>query len=330
MSDTAEAGVGAAGSRTIFLSYRSVDDVPPPGRPKGGYVRYLREQLEWRLSQLGVLHVVLWMDRYNIQPGDIWTKEIEDGLKKSDLFITIWSRNYITSEWCENEIHTMRDRFTGEDQPYQGGRIFRVDKHSVPDDSMFADLRDIQAIRFYEYDKELQQDQEFYAWGRVVERKKYFDAVDKLAFAVSKQLNQLGAATPLDAPVAIAKPSNGRVVFLGVPAKDMASERYKLACDLTLAGYKVVPDPQGEFPSNGDEVRAAVEGALKQAEFSIHLLGEKTGFRPDGFEADIVPYQFGVAADDLCPLRRRRFRLRSRDREEFEGDGTAAHRSRSA
>jgi hypothetical protein len=62
-------------ARVIFLSYRSIDDEPPPEDPNGGFVSHLRSQLRWELNQLGVPDAVLWMDRYKLQLGDAWSRK---------------------------------------------------------------------------------------------------------------------------------------------------------------------------------------------------------------------------------------------------------------
>lgn len=47
----------------------------------------------------------------------------------------------------------------------------------------------------------------------------------------------------------------------------------------------------------GEEVRSTVINALAEAEASIHLLGIRTGGRPDGLDMDLVPMQLAAAAE---------------------------------
>ncbi len=300
MTDEAADYPSNAPLRTIFLSYRRVDDEPPPENPNGKYVEHLRKQLLWELRQLGVPKTVLWMDRYEIETGDIWPEALREGLEKSDLFIALLSRNYITSRWCEKELGAMAQQISHCEPDLQRQRIFRVDKHRVPETKIHDVLKNIQAVRFYEEDLETDSEEEFYYRGRVVHETKYFDAIHELAVAVYNRLERLGVEMgPQSLPPAVEKPCNGRVVFVAKPARDMKSEYETLTSELTRAGYRLLPDPKIDLPLAAEEAQAAILDGLAQAEISIHILGEMSGFRPDGLDVGIVPLQFRAAAEEV-------------------------------
>jgi hypothetical protein len=288
-------------TRSIFLSYRRVDDEPPPEDPSGKYVEHLRKQLIWELRQLGVPKTVLWMDRYEIEGGDVWPEELRRGLEKSDLFIALLSRNYITSRWCEQELTAMAERIANCEPDLRKQRIFRVDKHFVPETKIHDVLKNVQAIRFYEEDLETNSEEEFYYRGRVVHEAKYFDAIHELAVIIYRRLERLGVEmAPQAQPPSVERPSNGRVVFVARPARDMKSEYVALTSELTRAGYRVVPDWKTELPLTAEEAQATIAAGLAEAEFSIHVLGEMSGFRPDGLDAGIVSLQFRAAAEEVA------------------------------
>ena len=298
-SDVIEAG-GSAQPRVVFISYRHIDDDPPPENPNGGYVTHLRSQLRWELNRLGVPDAVLWRDRYKLQVGDVWSDVLREELQKADLFIALLSRNYIHGDWCTTELTTMAEHVAKLEKNAQQRRIFRVDKHLVPDEKIHQILRNVQAVRFFEHDKELNREEEFYYRGEVPEgmKRKYFGAIRELAEAIHQRLEELGVEmAPTAAPVSFAKPqSNGRTIFVAKPAKDMVSEYQALTAELTRSGYRVVPDPAADLPETGEEAQAVISSGLAESELSIHLLGERTGIRPDGLDADIVPYQLDSAA----------------------------------
>jgi hypothetical protein len=87
--------------RECFVSYRRLDDEPPPDSPdkRAGFVSYLLRQLRWELKQLGVPRAILWQDRAKIDPGDYWSETIRKALNSAELFVAILSKNYITSAW---------------------------------------------------------------------------------------------------------------------------------------------------------------------------------------------------------------------------------------
>jgi hypothetical protein len=290
----------SAHARVVFISYRHIDDDPPPENPNGGYVTHLRSQLRWELNRLGVPEAILWRDRYKLQAGDVWSDVLKEELRKADLFIALLSRNYIHGDWCSTELATMASHVAQLDEGARQRRIFRVDKHLVPDEKIHEILRNVQAVRFYEHDKELNREEEFYYRGEVPEgmKRKYFGAIRELAEAIHQRLEELGVEmAPQAPPLTFAKPqSNGRTVFVAKPAKDMVSEYQALTAELTRSGYRVVPDPGADLPETGEEAQAVIESGLAEAELSIHLLGERTGIRPDGLDADIVPYQLDCAA----------------------------------
>ena len=65
------------------------------------------------------------------------------------------------------------------------------------------------------------------------------------------------------------------------------------------SGYHILPDPAADLPETAEEAQAAIVKGLAEAELSVHLLGERAGHRPDGLEADIVPFQLSCAAAEV-------------------------------
>ena len=286
-------------ARSVFVSYRVLDDEPPPGEPEEtGFVRYLSRQLRWELNQLGVPDTVLWRDRVKIFPADDWSQVIFDELSKADLFLAILSKNYVKSSWCTREISTMASRIEGLAAEARPRRIFRIDKNSVPEEQIPLPLRGVQAIRFYAQDRETNRDVEYF-WRGVVKRKQeYIDAIHELAVSLYERLIQLGVQAPSEAPrpIEITALNQGPAIFVAKPAIDLVDEYQTLTRELSRNGYRVVPKSDDALPSDGEAVRALVSEALATATASVHLLGERTGGRPDGLDVDLVPLQLASAA----------------------------------
>lgn len=289
--------------RQVFISYRVLDDEPPPDRPNSrGFVRFLLGQIKWELGQLGVPDTVLWLDRAQIQKGEDWSQAIRSALNGSELFIAILSKNYITSPWCERELRTMTSRVKTLGAHAGQRRIFRVDKHKVPDGDIPKSLRLIQSVTFYGVDKETNQVEEYFWRGKIRRTREYYGAVHELAVAICGRLDELGVRRePLAAPQSSPPTHNvnaaGPVVFVAKPASDMLESYRTLVYELRGAGFQVTPDPDKDLGGHGKDVRSAVLNALAEAEASIHLLGEKKGERPKGLDMDLVPMQLKAAAD---------------------------------
>jgi TIR domain len=290
---------GAPKSREVFVSYRRLDDEPPPGKSKDcGFVCYLLRQLRYDLRQMGVPDAILWQDRAQIEIGDIFSESIQKALNSAELFVAVLSKNYVTSSWCQQELSTMESRIAKLDKHAGQRRIFRVDKHSVPEHQVPEALRRVQAIRFYYEDDDGVN--EYYWRGKVRRTVEYERALRDLAKAICKRLEELGIPLqpriqlqpPLDYNI---RPSNGRVVFVAKPASDMIESYWALVSELQGSGYRVTPDSDSDF---GQDARSAVVNALAEAEASIHLLGNRTGGRPDGLDIDLVPMQLAAAADE--------------------------------
>ena len=285
----------------VFISYRRLDDEPPPGRPDNrGFVNYLLGQVRWALRQKGVPDAILWQDRSQIDPGDVFSEAILNALNKAELFVAVLSKNYITSDWCADELRTMGSRVGMLAPP--DGRIFRIDKHKVPEDDIPEALRRIQAVRFYREDPGAKHDYEFFWRGKVRFPRQYEQALDELTLAIRNRLEKLGLPTqPKRQPqprLDNARASNKRVLFVAKPAVDMVEFYETLVDELCGRGFRITPDPDKNLGNMGEEVRSAVVKALAEAEASIHLLGTRTGGRPDGLNMDLVPMQLAAAADE--------------------------------
>jgi TIR domain len=191
----AEAKRRADEEAKIFVSYRRLDNDRPPDRPNArGFVDYLLREVRYDLAQLGVPNEILWEDRLQIEPGDVWSEKIFDALNEADLFIAIVSKNYIVSPWCQTELRTIESRFKMLGPAAGARRIFRVDKHKVPEDEIPETLRRIQAVRFYGEDPATRVQDEYFWRGKVRDSRAYDNAVRELTLAICNRLEELGIA----------------------------------------------------------------------------------------------------------------------------------------
>jgi hypothetical protein len=297
---------GAACSvREVFISYRRLDNNAPTGsRGRHGFVNYLLRQVRSRLEEDGVPDAVLWQDRSQIEPGDVFSEAILKALNRAELFVAILSKNYIRSPWCEKELRTMKERVDKLSAPVGERRIFRVDKHKVPEEQIPEALRRIQSVQFYREDPDAKCVDEFFWGGKVRLSKEYDKALLELTSAISNRLEELlgirfepkGPPEPREDNAH--QSSNGRIVFVAKPAPDTVEYYRNLVEELQGTGFRVTPDPDNDLSNRGEEVRSAVVSALAEAEASVHLLGTRPGGRPDGFDMDLVPMQLTAAAEE--------------------------------
>jgi TIR domain len=273
------------------------DDMPPPdGLKDSGFVSRLQGRVQWALLDWGMRNASVWIDRVQIHAGYDFSEEIQETLKKAELFVAVLSQNYIQREWTIKELEMMaaRIQILGKMPP----RIFRVDKNEVEKDQIPEALRTIQAVRFYSKEVGAQYPDEFFRFGRVRRHDEYEDAVYQLTQAIRERLRELGvelAPAPPSTPVLETYPDNGHVVFVAKPAGDMVEEYRTLVRELRGRGYRVLPNPDKDFgTTDGAEIKAAVETALAEAEAAVHVLGERRGFRPEEAGLELVPLQLAA------------------------------------
>src|ERR1700682_5075265 len=90
---------------TVFISYARADDDPPPLDEKTrGWVTFFWQQLRWELNNVGVHQADLWLDRYEIEPTEVFTHKIEVALREARLFIPVLSPNWVQRAWCQREL----------------------------------------------------------------------------------------------------------------------------------------------------------------------------------------------------------------------------------
>lgn len=65
--------------------------------------------LHWLGEELGRTPVV-FKDRATLSIGQDWHEMLEDALRASRVMITLWSRQYFSSEWCRRELSFMLAR----------------------------------------------------------------------------------------------------------------------------------------------------------------------------------------------------------------------------
>jgi hypothetical protein len=286
---------------SVFISYRRLDDMPPPEKPNAkGFVRYFHEQLAYELTTLGLPGGVLWVDRYKVEHADAFTDVIAEELAKTDLLLAILSRNYIQSGWCQAEVEAFAQKLADVEEKARRRRIFRVDKQEIDDADLPAPLRGLQAVRFYEKDQETGVEQEYYYRGKVLRRTPYISAIREVALAIFRRLQELGVKGPVPKSEGPALrrgvEKNGRTVFVARPGSDLRDAYQTLVHELQGRGFTVAPDPERELPSDGAAAFQTVRHALQQSELSIHLLGERRGFQPEGLAEGIVGLQLAEAA----------------------------------
>ncbi len=283
----------------IFLSYAHDDDLATgASEDEVGFVTFLNKMLELKLRDLGATRAKIWIDRRRISDGDLFDDVIDDGLRKADLLVVVMSPNWMQRPYCRKELEAFADLCKNSGIANVQERMVVVGKGHVDRLKRPFDLRGQEGFLFYARDESngVSDVTPFFNRGKVVNQ--FYDRRDQLAVFLQKRVDRIaeGAATGTtlspQQPIAM---RNGRTVYLSKPATDMKEAYARLAFELQGKGFTVVPDVSVDLPNDASAV-AVVKDALSKAEASVHLVGEKAGFAPEGLDP-VVKLQLALARE---------------------------------
>lgn len=277
----------------IFVSYARDDDAQPPDSPDAkGFVTYLYDQLQYEFLS-GKPRPKVWRDTRRIGKGDLFDPVIEKALGSSAVLLVVLSRNWMASKYCNQELAHFAEHWGREGKDVRERIVVACKRHVAPNERPPL-LQGQQGFAFYALDEsdEVAPEAEFFVRGKARDPR-YVERVEELARFLLQRAERLGGPIELSA-TAPSVPPNGRTVYLAKPADDMREAYDRLVKELRGRGYAVVPDPREEIPNNASAA-AWIDAALTGAELSVHLLGERPGYAPEG-EERIVKLQLARAA----------------------------------
>lgn len=279
------------GTVLIFISYaRKDNELPPNPEPAAkGFVKALREQLEYEFVELDPPTPEIWQDTSEVDESDQFDPRIEGAVKRADILVVVLSGNWLESTYCRKELDMFvaARRAAGLDEQTVRERIVVVGKRHVDPSKRPPELQGQVGYKFYRFERkeeEAGREVEFFKRGLPTGRE-YTEVIVKLANKTWR-LTRANQAAPAPAPALPAIPKNGRKVYLAKTARDMQPEYAKLYDDLVGNGYEVVPGCDEVVPDLTPS--AWVDERLQGAELAIHLLGELPGPTPDARDAQPI------------------------------------------
>lgn len=308
----------------IFVSYARDDDaVPADLPPNKGFVSFLCDQLVYEFTRVGPTRPRLWRDIERVEKGDDFALRFEEQLRTSSLILVILSRNWLARSWCSRELELFTQNWGGNCEAARRRVVFAA-KHFIEIDSRPAAIQGQEGYKFFALDADegdvVGKEREFFDRGAVRDQR-YYERVGELGrylYQLAKQsgINENAAATPSavdsgatprravavrivtapPAPAAAADPPR-RTIFVAQPAADMRQAYDRVVAEICGRGLAVVPEPDVDIPKNGSAIDF-VDSALRQADLSVHLIGEKLGYAPED-AAPIVKLQLARAAAHL-------------------------------
>jgi hypothetical protein len=258
----------------IFISYARRDDTPTGKVGSLGFIVALREQLGHILEKQGYPEPHIWRDKEQIEEGDYFNPVLEKAIANSDLMVVVLSRNWINRPNCRKELELFQHRWQGMKE-----RVIVVRRNLVDEGEVPELLRGTEGFRFFRFrnPREPEPGSEIYFDRDSATENEFYNAANSLGgylWRAAKHRCSIGSARVTTAPVA-----SGRTVYLAKPAPDMTKPYEFLANNLENEGYRVVP-PRDQIIPLDSSAQHFVDGAMAQADTSIHLLGEDAGYAP--------------------------------------------------
>jgi len=283
----------------IFLSYAHDDDLALAASDnEPGFVTFLYQMLQLKLRDLGATRAKIWLDRRRVSDGDQFDDVIDDGLKKAELLVVVMSANWMQRPYCRKELEAFADLRKKSGLANVQERMIVVGKGHVDRLKRPFELQGQEGFLFYARDETNGVSEVTAFFNRGKANDKFYDVRDRLAEFLQKRVDRIAEGAGVGSPLSPGQPiiaPNGRTVYLAKPASDMKAAYARLAFELQGKGFSVVPDVTADLPSDCAAL-AAVKDALAKAEASIHLVGDKPGFAPEGLDP-IIKLQLALARE---------------------------------
>ena len=276
----------------VFVSYAHMDDAAL-GEDQKGWVAKLHETLEGRLAQLLGKPVRIWRDP-KLKGNDVFEDTLVERVRHAAVLVSIVSPRYVRSEWTARELNEF---FKAAEQ--QGGlqvhdksRLFKVLKTPVPLDQQSPQLRALLGYEFFRVDPDTNSFREFDERFGPEYRQKFLMKLDDLAQDLKGLLEFVEGP---DVPEVPADTSGQNAIFLAVTTLDVQDQRDAIRRDLQQHGYTVLP--ARELSPTSTDLDRALREDLARCSMSIHLVGSRYSFTPEGAVQSLVEIQNELAIE---------------------------------
>ena len=277
---------------TVFISYSRADNLPPPGERKvQGWITFFWEQLRFELTNVGLGEAKLWLDRYEIEPNEVFTTRIKGALDAAKLVIMILSPNWAKRPWCLEEAD-----YFAEKHPDATERTVLVKKLDLPPGIILPDrvrkiLENRVGYEFFEKDPRGKIN-DFY-WRGLKNKNAYYGLLREIASWIADRMTLDSSPR---SPALVRRPKGKATIYIAAPADELRDAWQRLANDLQGSGYEVLP-AGGRLPDTAQAVETTVRDALAEAIMAVHLLGDGEEMKPDGSDETIVQLQLRLARE---------------------------------
>ena len=242
---------------SVFLSYASEENGKPDDPVSRGWVTVFVDSFKRELRP----GLELWFDRRDFDlPGDVRDR-LSTAIKTADFLLPVLSGHYGIKPYTKFELAEFF-RAVGTPGRDPGDFIVPILPRPVKDEEIPTGLGGLKWVSFFDTDPTSGQVRPYFdGFGREISPK-YWTAVRDVVALIEQQI----ASQP---------PPTVATVYLAFPSMDQNENHDIVRNELISQNCKVMPAPR--WPVNAPEARVFLGDALKQAQFSIHLLGATPG-----------------------------------------------------
>ena len=276
-----------------FISYSHIDNVGLIDGGKG-WITNLHRALEIRVGQLLGEKPEIWRDP-KLAGNDVFADTLVDQLKKVAVLITVVSPRYVKSEWTRRELIEFwkAAEAQGGVNFHDKARIFKVMKTPIPREMDPPELQPLLGYEFFQVDSQSGRVRELDEVFGPEAQRDFWMKLDDLAHDIAALLELLQAKS--QTTVETLQPSKKESIFLAETTTDLKEQREALRRDLQQHGYTVLP-ARG-LPLVASEIETSMQEDLAQCRMSIHLVGKKYGFVPEGSNVSMLEIQNELAIE---------------------------------
>jgi len=266
----------------VFLSYAHVDNYVVEDSSLG-WVDRVHECLDIELQQMG-LDFKLWRDNRDLEKDSFFDESILSAVADSKVLLAVLSPVYPKRDYCLKELNHFINNSNG-GPPDSVEHVVKIIKQPLEASGTTAMLpEDIDrslGFQFFSTNRRENKIQKYVEIdGSVKLEAEFWDTIQDLGLAVKRRLADVASSNE---PVV---KFEGPVVFLAESDNEQDDSYRNLKASLIADGCKVLPETR--LPGDHQALVDQIQKQLAEADFSIHMLGSRGGFSPEGADDQTI------------------------------------------
>lgn len=271
----------------IFISYAHINNSKLPDESKGWveqFYNYLTIELERCHGRTGALKV--WWDTKKIDGNTYFDSIIEEGIKKSAIFLCLNSSGYKQSDYCKQELDAFHSKIQHEDLGSKIGhktRIVHVLLNNMQFEEWPTELGGTTGFSFHD-GKEKNDFGDPLAIGGEPFRIQMKLLKDSIWNLICDFKDESSTTKTVDSKNEKTTSSSSKSIFFAEVSDSLRSSRKRMVKELQKEGFAISDEVPPPFDNDGHKDAACA--AIDQSMMTVHLLNEYPGREIDGAKAN--------------------------------------------